>query len=184
MNLQEHYQRTLKFATLKHVAKGQTIPGTNMPYVVHLSNVAMEILIAAPHTADFDTPFAIQVALLHDTLEDTATTLTELTTVFGADVAEAVWALTKDGDLPKDARMTDSLSRIKKLQTEVWAVKMADRITNLQAPPEHWERPKIAAYQVEAKVILETLKGGNEYLENRLRSQIEAYECYVRGKSD
>jgi (p)ppGpp synthase/HD superfamily hydrolase len=38
--------------------------------------------------------------------------------------------------------MLDSLNRTKQLQKEVWAVKLADRITNLQTPPTHWDTVK------------------------------------------
>lgn len=180
MQTQSHYQKAIKFATLKHVEQNQLVPGTNLPYVVHLSNVAMEILIAAQHSPDFDIDFAVQVALLHDTLEDTSTTLEELTKVFGVTIAEGVLALTKNGDLPKSERMADSLSRIRKGQKEIWAVKIADRITNLQIPPHHWDTAKKIAYQKEAIRILEELKGGNAFLEDRLRLKITEYEKYLQ----
>jgi guanosine-3',5'-bis(diphosphate) 3'-pyrophosphohydrolase len=89
-SIQSGYQKAILFAAQKHEEQKQTIPGTNIPYVVHLSNVAMEILMAAPHTPDFNLNFAVQVALLHDTLEDTNTDFEELSNVFGLDVAEAV----------------------------------------------------------------------------------------------
>lgn len=43
-------------------------PGTNLPYVVHLSNVAMEIIIASFNSDNFSLGLAVQVALLHDTI--------------------------------------------------------------------------------------------------------------------
>ena len=180
MQTQSYYQKAIKFAALKHVEQNQLVPGTNLPYVVHLSNVAMEILIAAQNSPNFDIDFSVQVALLHDTLEDTSTTLEELSEVFGATIAEGVLALTKNGDLPKSERMEDSLNRIRKLQKEIWAVKLADRITNLQIPPQHWDTAKKIAYQKEAILILEELKGGNAFLENRLRLKIAEYEKYLQ----
>ena len=42
--------------------------------------------------------------------------------------------------------MLDSLKRIKKMSHEVWAVKMADRITNLQPPPKGWSAKKKEHY--------------------------------------
>lgn len=180
MQTQSSYQKAIKFAALKHEEQNQLVPGTNLPYVVHLSNVAMEILIAAQNSTDINVDFAVQVALLHDTLEDTATTLEELTETFGVSVAEGVLALTKNGDLPKSERMEDSLNRIRKQQKEIWAVKLADRITNLQIPPQHWDTAKKIAYQKEALLILEELKGGNAFLENRLRLKIAEYEKYLQ----
>jgi guanosine-3',5'-bis(diphosphate) 3'-pyrophosphohydrolase len=175
MEVQTTYQQTILFATTKHLEKHQTLPGTNLPYVVHLSNVAMEILMAAPNSDHFNLSFAIQVALLHDTLEDTNTSFEELENKFGTAVANAVQALTKNDTLPKASKMTDSLQRIKSQPKEVWAVKLADRITNLQKPPVTWDALKIANYKKEAELILKTLAGGNPYLEKRLQQQISCY---------
>jgi guanosine-3',5'-bis(diphosphate) 3'-pyrophosphohydrolase len=176
--LQAKYQKAIKFAAEKHAEKNQLIPGTNLPYVVHLSNVAMEILIATQHTEKFDSEFATQVALLHDILEDTETTFNELENEFGKEIAQAVLALTKDSKIPKDERMNDSLNRIKELPKEVWAVKLADRITNLQSPPKHWRFEKIIEYQKQAILIHNSLKDGNEYLEKRLWEKASDYLKY------
>ncbi len=176
--LQTKYQKAIKFAAKKHADINQLIPGTNLPYVVHLSNVAMEILIAAQKTENFDSEFAIQVALLHDILEDTETTFDEIVSEFGNNIAEAVLALTKNSKIQKEDKMDDSLNRIKKLSKEVWAVKLADRITNLQAPPEHWSFDKITEYQKQAILIYNSLKGGNEYLEDRLWERTLDYLKY------
>lgn len=98
------------------------VPGTNLPYVVHLSNVAMEIFMAAMHTDDFDLEFAIQLALLHDTIKDTETTHEELLDTFGRTIAEGVQALTKNKGLPKEQRTRNCLNRIRKMPKEVWAL--------------------------------------------------------------
>lgn len=175
MSIQDIYQKTIKFAAQKHTNHHQTIPGTNLPYVVHLSNVAMEILVASEKSENFDTELAIQIALLHDVLEDTDTSFQELESHFNQSVAESVLALTKKDDLEKHEKMMDSLKRIKELPKEVWAVKLADRITNLQQPPSHWSEEKIKEYKLEAQTILYELRGGNEYLEKRLENKIEEY---------
>lgn len=175
MSIQDIYQKTIKFAAQKHTDQNQTIPGTDLPYVVHLSNVAMEILLASERSENFDGEFSVQIALLHDVLEDTSTTYEEIENAFSKPVAEGVLALTKNADLGKDQRMIDSLNRIKKLPKEVWAVKLADRITNLQPPPAHWSEEKIKKYKLEAEVILKELHGGNEYLEKRLEQKIKEY---------
>ena len=179
MEIQTVYQNAIKFAAAKHQEKDQKIPGTNLPYLLHLSNVSMEIFMAAPNSTNFDLRFAVQVALLHDTLEDTSTTFNELKNKFGIDIANAVSALTKNEDLPKDLRMKDCMNRIKKLEKEVWAVKLADRITNLQPPPDEWDKSKRMKYRDEAKLILMELKGGNEYFERRLESKIELYSKLI-----
>ena len=179
MEIQTLYQEAIKFASAKHLEKGQKVPGTNLPYDVHISNVAMEVLIAGFNTPNFDLGFAIQVALLHDTIEDTATNLKELEDKFGDDVAEAVFALSKNDALPKEQRMQDCLTRIKKVQPEVWAVKLADRITNLQPPPPDWSKEKRIKYKEEARLILSELGIGNGYLAKRLHRKIQEYGNYI-----
>ena len=179
MEIQTLYQKAIKFAAAKHLEKDQKVLGTDLPYVVHLGNVAMEIFIAASNSDKFNLNFAIQVALLHDTIEDTSTDFCELENIFGFEIANGVSALTKNSNLPKEQQMKDSLSRIKKLQSEVWAVKLADRITNLQQPPTHWDKQKKIKYLDEARIILRELKDGNNYLAKRLEEKIAEYENYI-----
>lgn len=180
MEVQALYQKAIAFATIRHMQKSQTVKGTDMPYVVHLSNVAMEVLMAAPHSPGLNLGFAIQVALLHDTIEDTATTEADLSAEFGAQVAESVLALSKNHHLPTAEQMPDCLRRIALLPTEVGTVKLADRITNLQPPPALWDAAKIAAYQQQARDIAAALGHCNPYLHQRLLSQIEAYGQWVK----
>jgi (p)ppGpp synthase/HD superfamily hydrolase len=175
---QELYQKAIKFAGEKH--KNQKVPGTEANYLLHISNVAMEIIFAYKENDNFDIDFAVQVALLHDTLEDTTTEFTELVEKFGEKIAIGVQALTKDESLiSKKEKMADSLNRINKLVKEVGMVKLADRITNLQEPPKHWKKNKILKYLNEANVINEMLKGKNEYLNKRLQSKITEYKKYT-----
>ena len=173
MAVQTLYQQALKFAAERHGE--QKIPGSSIPYVVHLSNVCMEILFAAAQTAGFNLALALQVALLHDVLEDTNATDAELAEQFGAAVACGVRALTKNSALPQAEKMRDALQRIKQQPKEVWAVKLADRIANLQPPPAQWTKVKIGQYRQEAQTIYEHLKDGNAYLATRLKDAIEKY---------
>ena len=172
-DLQTIYQATIRFAAEKHL--GQTLPASDLPYLLHISNVAMEIALAEKTVATFDTKLAIQLALLHDTLEDTQTSETELSETFGRTVAEGVWALTKDATLPKADQMADSLQKIRRAGAEASAVKMADRITNLQAPPSSWSAAKIQQYRAEAQIILEELGASHPSLAHRLGEKIAAY---------
>ena len=175
--IQEKYQKAMKFAGVKHYS--QTMLDGNANYLLHISNVAMEVLVAHHELEDFDLEYAIQLAILHDTLEDTNTTFEELEENFGIEVAEGVKALTKDESLPdKSSMMLDSLARIQALDKEVAIVKLADRITNLQEPPMHWVNEKKLAYRKEAQLILETLNGKNDYLSIRLQHKIDEYRSY------
>lgn len=176
---QELYQKAMKFAGEKHST--QKVTGTNSNYLLHISNVAMEVLMAYNEKKDFDINFAIQTAILHDTIEDTTANYEEVKKEFGEQVAKAVLALTKDELLAsKKERMADSLNRICQLEKEVGLVKLADRITNLQTPPKHWDTNKVFNYLEEAKLIADTLSNKNDYLISRLRKKIEEYEKKIK----
>lgn len=174
--LQQTYQKAIRFAGERHA--NQQMPASKASYLVHLSNVAMEVILAAKHSKNFDLLFAVQVALLHDVLEDTPTSFEEVAESFSIEIAESVLALSKNEDLPADDQIPDSLRRIKTLRKEVWAVKLADRISNMQEPPGNWTLEKKKQYLEVAKLISNELKGGNAYLESRLEEKIGEYPEY------
>jgi (p)ppGpp synthase/HD superfamily hydrolase len=176
-------QDAWQLATRMHDGQkyGGTNPGEQIEYMNHIGSVAFEVLTAAAIEKDFNIHLAIHCAVLHDTLEDTALTYDELANQFGTAVAEGVLALTKSDTLAdKQAKMLDSLTRIKKQPKEVWAVKMADRIVNLYAPPFYWDNEKKKAYRAEAQLIYDALKDGNHYLAERLAAKIEAYQRFLK----
>jgi len=160
--------------------KGQFVPGTTIPYINHIGNVAMEVMLAIAQSGTVRHPdLAVQCALLHDVLEDTESTYEELREIFGADVADGVLALTKDNTLPsKEKQMQDSLSRIVLQPKEIWMVKMADRISNLQPPPPHWTKEKIRKYRKVAMMIHHTLQDAHAVLADRLWKKIASYKAY------
>ncbi len=179
--LQEAWLAAWHFAARAH--QHQTVPGEPLPYLLHLGAVGMEILCAHQHQPFARPELAVQCALLHDTLEDTETRPEAIEAAFGAEVLQGVRALTKDASLPKERKMADSLERIQRQPAEVWAVKLADRITNLQTPPGHWAPEKIDSYREEARQIHAALGQGHAFLGARLARKIEAYPPKaVRGR--
>ncbi len=167
------YINAYRFAAVAH--NGQTVPGTDLPYIMHLSFVAMEVIATLGKEQGFDGNLAVQCALLHDTVEDTDTEIDDLAEKFGSNVADGVAALTKTLWHRKKLQMADSLKRIRKQPREIWVVKMADRVTNLQPPPNYWTQGKVNRYRKEAIEIYKALKGGSPYLSDRLKRKIEAY---------
>ena len=168
---QDVYAKAYRFAADVH--NGQLLPGTELPYIVHVTLVAMEIVAAFQYEKDHDAELAVQCALLHDVIEDTATTYGEVREAFGLRVADGVLALSKDDKIEKTARMADSLRRIRTQSREIWMVKMADRITNLHLPfPSHWNHERIDAYQQEAVAIHGELAESSPYLAERMEALI------------
>lgn len=174
--LQDVYQKAIAFAARAH--GNQLVPGSQLPYVVHLSNVAMEVLAVKGHES-FDVSFAVTCALLHDVLEDTEISSKAVEDSFGVDVLRGIQALAKNNQLPKQAQMADSLARILQEPREVAMVKMADRITNLQPPPSYWSLAKRVAYHEEAGLILEKLAPASASLAKRLGQKREAYRAFL-----
>ena len=175
---QDKYLAAWNFASIIH--NGQTLPGSDIPYINHLGLVTMEA-IAAIANNNIDKPnLLVLCALLHDSIEDTSTTYDDIRNSFGSDIADGVLSLTKNEELPSKAeQMKDSLRRIKLQPIEVWMVKLCDRITNLQPPPKHWDKEKIASYHNEARLILNQLGEASEFLAERLRMKINTYEQYL-----
>jgi (p)ppGpp synthase/HD superfamily hydrolase len=171
----ELYSRAWHFAAKAHL--GQTVPGSELPYIVHVGNVALVVMTAITSRSDVEDPdLAVQCALLHDVFEDTEASYEQVLDLFGTRVADGVAALTKDPDLAnKSEQMEDSLERIHAQPPEIWMVKMADRITNLQPPPSHWSAEKVVSYRQEAIRIHQALHLANAYLSTELSEAIDAY---------
>ena len=171
----ERYVSALRFAAERHA--GQRVPDSDYPYLVHVVSVAAETIAALVSGVDAD--LAVGCALLHDTIEDTATTHAELVDRFGLAIADGVLALSKDSALPKPDQMADSLRRIVARPHAVWMVKLADRITNLGPPPRKWSVEKRRHYRDEAILIADTLGAASPALEARIRARIAAYAAHL-----
>jgi len=176
MFVADRYVAALRFAAERHA--GQKVPGSELPYLVHVVSVAAEV-IAAGDVRESESELAVLCALLHDTIEDTGTTHAEVAAAFGAAVADGVQALSKDAALPKEQRMADSLRRIRAQPQAVWAVKVADRITNLSEPPASWSTEKRRAYLEEARQIADALRGASAALDARIAQRIAGYARYL-----
>ena len=175
----DRYIDAMRFAAAAHQA--QTEQGSDLPYFVHVVAVAAEVIATLSDHAGIDADLAVTCALLHDTVEDTKVTLDELRARFGDAVAAGVDALSKNKQLPtKQEQMGDSLRRIQQQPREIAIVKLADRITNMAAPPAHWSKAKRTAYREEAQMIVDALGDASPVLAARLRARIAAYVAYCQ----
>jgi (p)ppGpp synthase/HD superfamily hydrolase len=173
----DRYVDALRFAAERHAA--QRVPDSELPYVVHVVAVAAEVIASHAASPIDGLDLAVQCALLHDTIEDTATSYDDVAARFGVAVADGVRALSKDPAIAKPDRMADSLRRIRTQPRAVWIVKLADRTTNMAPPPSYWTTDKRRAYRDEAIVIADALGTASAALDARLRARIAAYDRYV-----
>ena len=135
------------------------------PYINHPLALA-EILARQGGITDAG---VIAAALLHDTVEDTETTMEELADLFGKRVAGIVAEVTDDKSLPKEERKRLQIVKSGSKYDEAKLVKLADKIANLRdissSPPADWSDARKAEYFDWAKAVVDGLRGTNAALE-------------------
>lgn len=109
--------------------------------------------------------------LLHDTIEDTKTTGTELRRLFGTRVAGIVAEVTDNKRLPKERRKELQIDHAGSLSQNAKQVKLADKICNLRdilaSPPKDWSIERKRQYFDWAKKVIDQVRGTNSKLERR-----------------
>lgn len=118
--------KALRFAAAKH--EGQRRKFSDQPYVAHPIRVARGVL----RFKSTPNPELLQsAALLHDTVEDTAATLTEIAGLFDFNVAAIVEELTSDGDGIERLGKAEYLARsVIGMSSYALTVKLLDRLDN------------------------------------------------------
>lgn len=178
----DELQKLWRLATELHQKQtyGGAQEGQHWAYISHIGSVTFEVLQALQQTPHLDAHLCISCAILHDTIEDTSFEYQDVEEQFGSAVAQGVLALSKDPTIKnKTEQMQDSLNRILAQPPEVGTVKLADRISNLSAPPHYWTNAKKRLYRDESKIILKTLYSCNPYLASRLAEKIEHYKQFI-----
>ena len=158
--------RAYHFAALKHV--GQRRKGEAAePYMNHLTEVAELVAVA---TAGQD-PELVIAAVLHDAVEDTNATLTELTAGFGPHVAAFVAEVTDDKALEKADRKRLQIEHAPHASIGAKTIKLADKTSNLRAlassPPADWSTERRAEYVLWAAKVVAGCRGANPWLEDQ-----------------
>ncbi|MGH8713781.1 MAG: HD domain-containing protein [Casimicrobiaceae bacterium] len=108
-------------------------------------------------------------ALLHDTIEDTNTTVDELQREFGDATTDVVREVTDDTALDKADRKRLQIEHARSLSHRARLVKLADKICNLRdivaSPPANWPRQRKEDYFAWAKDVIDGLRGAHRGLE-------------------
>ena len=156
--------RAVDFAARKH--RDQRRKGADAePYVNHPAEVAR---LVAEATLGRD-PVLVIAALLHDTIEDTATTREELVREFGEEVAALVAEVTDDKSLPKAERKRLQVHHAPSRSERAKLIKLADKTSNLRSmlssPPADWDPRRKREYLAWAAEVVAGCRGVNERLE-------------------
>jgi guanosine-3',5'-bis(diphosphate) 3'-pyrophosphohydrolase len=110
-------------------------------------------------------------AILHDTIEDTATTREELRLAFGDEVLALVLEVTDDKALPKEVRKQLQVDHAPHRSHRAKLLKLADKINNvtdiLASPPAAWSLERRREYLLWTERVVAGLRGSNADLEAR-----------------
>jgi len=164
--------KALAFAAHKHRDQRRKDAGAS-PYINHPIALA-DVLVNEGGISDFE---VLCAALLHDTVEDTATTHQELADAFGSRVARIVAEVTDDKSLPKHERKRLQVEHAASLSREAKLVKLADKICNLrdvvERPPAKWDLERRREYFDWAKRVVDGLRGATDEEMRRLEAAFE-----------
>lgn len=145
----------IDFANKKHREVNQVRKYTGQPYIVHPIEV-MNIVKKSP----IHTPEMLIAAVLHDTVEDTKTTLEEIESIFGHTVMTYVKGLTdvsKPTDGKRSVRKAMDRDHSASQSMEVQTVKIADLISNAQDIMTHDPEGFGKVYIQEKKELMKVL---------------------------
>jgi (p)ppGpp synthase/HD superfamily hydrolase len=170
--------RAWNFAAERHVTqrrKGEA----QEPYVNHLAEVA-ELVATATEGRDAN---LVAAAVLHDTVEDTATLPTELASVFNSDIANLVAEVTDDKKLSKEERKKLQVQHAAAKSERAKILKLADKTSNLRSlinsPPSDWSQQRRKEYLRWALEVAKGLRGVNQWLEAKFDEAAAMLECQV-----
>jgi GTP diphosphokinase / guanosine-3',5'-bis(diphosphate) 3'-diphosphatase len=156
--------KALAFAAHKHRDQRRKDAEAS-PYINHPIALA-DVLVNEGGVSDVE---VLCAALLHDTVEDTATTHQELADAFGSRIARIVAEVTDDKALAKAERKRLQVEHAAALSREAKLVKLADKICNLrdvaQRPPASWDLARRSEYFDWAKRVVDGLRGVHPRLE-------------------
>ncbi len=169
----------LAFAARKHQDQ-QRKGRAHRPYINHPIAV-LQILWDVGGVRDATTLVA---ALLHDTVEDTDTTLDEIRDTFGTAVTDVVREVTDDKSLPKAMRKQLQIQHSGSASEPAKLIKLVDKIHNVREiasdPPEGWSERRMGAYLDWAGLVVTQIRGANAALEDEFdRAIAQARQALV-----
>ena len=135
------------------------------PYINHPIEVA-ELLWRVGGIRD---QAVLLAAVLHDTIEDTATTPEEIRSLFGEQVLGIVLECTDDKSLNYMDRKRLQIETAPHKSEKAKLVKLADKICNIhdlnRSPPRWWPKIQKQEYLLWSEKVVAGLRGVNQELE-------------------
>ena len=143
------------------------------PYINHPLAVA-SLLANIGQVSDVDLLIA---AILHDTVEDTETSIVEIEEEFGAPIAKLVAEVTDDKSLPKAERKQLQITSAAKKSNGAKMLKISDKICNVNDIDQHspigWDIKRKSKYLDWAVSVIAGCRGVNKDLDHAFDQAIE-----------
>ena len=160
----------IEFAAQKHAYQTRKTGGSYITHPIAVVRLLTEVGVADPDV--------LAAAVLHDTVEDTDTTIDEIKEKFGATVARYVGEVTDDKTLPKAKRKQEQVAHAKTSSNGAFMIKMADAYDNLSGlrtnPPPTWDAARVKGYFVWKKAVISARGASvNKALEDKLANLFE-----------
>lgn len=156
--------RAATFAANKHRDQRRKDVGAS-PYINHPLAVASRLV----NDGGVNDVQLLCAALLHDTVEDTATTFDELTEAFGEEISQLVSEVTDDKSLKKEERKQLQIEHAPHKSERAKQLKIADKICNVgdinAESPAGWSRERKLEYFDWAENVIAGCRGVNESLD-------------------
>jgi len=136
------------------------------PYINH----PLEVANLISEVGKVNDVIPLTAAVLHDTVEDTNTTYSELVETFNKEIADVVMETTDDKSLPKIERKKLQVEHAKHISDYAKLVKIADKISNLKdtvLDPPDWDKDVKVGYAIWSKAVVDNMRGVNKELEQR-----------------
>jgi len=164
----------VEFAAEKHRLQTRKNP-EKTPYICHPIGVAYNLMKIGSVR---DTQLILG-ALLHDTVEDTQTSLAEIKNKFGDQVASLVNEMTDDRSLAVEARKRLQVINAPNKSTGAAQIKLADKLYNLNDlltnPPSDWTQARTDRYYEWAQSVVDRLPKANDQLLEAVDAAINTY---------
>lgn len=152
------------------------------PYINH----PIEVARVLAHEGGVRDTSVLIAAVLHDTIEDTATTAAEIAARFGTDIAGLVLEVTDDKALPATERKRLQVERAGRLSARARLVRLADKICNVRDvlgdAPHGWSIERRRDYLDWTERVINGCRGCNAGLEAAYdRALLEARRALTYG---
>lgn len=146
------------------------------PYINHLLETVYQLSRAGVNDED-----TLVSAVLHDSLEDTDLTSSDIKSHFGEKVYAYVRALTDNKEQSLEERRQQQVEHMRNAPEAVQVIKLADHISNIALIPGDWSKVKAKEYLAWSLLVAQECFSANKDLKIEYLKRFEAAKKKISG---